>query len=352
MTGIYRALRPALFCLDPERSHALALAALSRGFLSARPVPADPALRIDVLGLTFPAPVGMAAGFDKNGIAVDGLFGLGFGFVEVGSTTPLAQAGNPRPRIFRLSADGAIINRLGFNNDGHDALLRSLLARRRTGIVGVNLGANKDSGDRIGDYVRGVERFHDVAQYLCINVSSPNTPGLRTLQSGEQLRELLDRVGMALSRLAIAPPVLLKISPDVEEKELEEIAAAALGGGIGGIIVSNTTITRPPLASSGGGEAGGLSGRPLFELSTRQLARLFAMTSGRVPLVGTGGIDSAAAAFEKIRAGASLVQLYTGLVYRGPGLVADILEGLSRNVRQAGLQSIRNVVGTGVSDWL
>jgi dihydroorotate dehydrogenase len=297
--------------------------------------------------------MGLAAGFDKNAEVADAMLAWGFGFVEVGSVTPLAQAGNPQPRLFRLPEDEGIINRLGFNNDGYDAVRRRLERRRgRTGLIGVNIGAGRDAADPEGDYAAGIVAFNEVASYLTINISSPNTPGLRALQARSRLETLLSRVNEARARLSRARPLLIKIAPDLDDDALEDIAVVALRSGVDGVIVSNTTISRPPLRSTNASEAGGLSGRPLFELSTRKLARLFALTSGRLPLIGVGGIDSVDKAFEKLRAGASLLQLYSAMIYRGPGVARALTRGLSLKLRSKGIQHVSSITGTGVSDWL
>jgi dihydroorotate dehydrogenase len=286
----------------------------------------------------------VAAGFDKNAEVPDAMLALGFGFTEIGTVTPKPQAGNPRPRLFRLPEDNAVINRMGFNNEGHAAALRRLYARRgRGGIVGVNIGANKDSADRIGDYVQGIAAFAHVASYFTVNISSPNTPGLRGLQSRAELEQLLGRINDERARQERQPPMLLKIAPDLREDELEDIAAACSGGAVDGIIVSNTTLSRDGLHSGHAKEQGGLSGLPLLALSTRQLARMFVLTEGKIPLVGAGGVHDGASALMKIRAGASLVQLYSALVYQGPGLVTDILNHLAAEAAHHGgsLASLR-----------
>ena len=335
--------RPLLHALDAETAHGLTIAAL-KAMPCGATLPSDPRLRVEVFGLSFPNPLGLAAGFDKNAEVPDQMLALGFGFTEIGTVTPLPQAGNPRPRLFRLAEDEAVINRMGFNNEGHDAALRRLLARRgRAGIVGVNIGANKESADRIGDYVKGIEAFSSLASYFTVNISSPNTPGLRALQSRAELEQLLARLNAARAAAARRPPMLLKIAPDLREDELEDIAAACAGGAVDGIIVSNTTLSREGLTSPLAGEQGGLSGRPLLALSTRQLARLHLLTEGRITLVGAGGVHDAASALLKIRAGASLVQLYSALVYQGPALVSRILEGIVAEFTRTGetLSSLR-----------
>ena len=350
MGMLYEFLKPALWRLDAERAHGLALSALAMGFWPGGGASPRQALMVRLAGINFPNPVGLAAGFDKNAEAPDGALKLGFGFVEVGSVTPRPQAGNPKPRLFRLTEDRAVINRMGFNNDGHAAVLKRLEARRgRGGIVGVNLGANKDSDDRIEDYVAGLRTFHQVASYVTVNVSSPNTPGLRNLQSKAELEALIGRLNDARGSLSPSPPLFLKLASDLGDEELAEAGEAALAGGIDAVIVSNTTITRPLLRSRLAQEAGGLSGRPLFDLSTEKLAALRRATGGRLPLIGAGGIESAETAWRKIEAGATLVQLYSGLVYEGPGLVRRIVEGLDAEIRKRGLANISQAVGTASS---
>ena len=331
-----------LFSFDPETAHGLSIAALRCGLPVASPPARDVRLTVRVCGLDFPNPLGMAAGYDKNAEVPDALLGLGFGFAEVGTITPLPQPGNPKPRIFRLTADEAVINRLGFNNEGHAAAAKRLAARKgRPGIVGVNIGANKDSADRVADYERGVARFAAHASYLTVNISSPNTPGLRNMQAREQLGELLSRVMAARAAAHAQPPVFLKIAPDLVEAELEAIAAEVAGQKIDGVIVSNTTLARTGLRSTTvAGEAGGLSGKPLFERSTAVLARMRKLLGPAMAIIGVGGVDSAEAALEKIRAGADLVQLYTGMIYAGPALPGRIVAGMARFVERERLKSI------------
>lgn len=315
--------------LDPEDAHRATIAALK--LLPPKMPPRDdPRLAVRAFGLDFPNPIGVAAGFDKNAEVADAMLGLGFGFTEVGTLTPLPQPGNPRPRNFRLVEDRAVINRYGFNNDGHARAHARLAARRgRSGIVGVNVGANKDSSDRIADYVRGVAAFSDVASYFTINVSSPNTPGLRDLQEPAALDELLSRALDARERAVVRRPVLLKIAPDLTLAQLDGIVRVARDRRVDGMIVSNTTLARPAtLVSPLAKEGGGLSGAPLFELSTRMLAAAYVRVEGQFPLVGVGGVDGAQAALVKLEAGASLVQLYSAMVYEGPGLVERIKRGL------------------------
>jgi len=334
--------RPILHALDAERAHGLTIWTLGLLPGKARPA-ADPRFAVDLFGIRFPNPLGLAAGFDKNAEVPDAMLALGFGFAEVGTVTPRPQAGNPRPRLFRLEPDQAVINRMGFNNEGHAAVLRRLAARRGGGIVGVNLGANKDSSDRIADYVAGIAAFAPLADYLTINISSPNTPGLRGLQSRAELETLLARLNEARARQPRRPPMLLKIAPDLRDDELEDIARCCAGGAVDGIIVSNTTLGRNGLASPLASEAGGLSGKPLFALSTQVLAKIFLLTGGAIPLVGAGGISDAETAWRKLRAGASLLQLYSALVYRGPALIHEILEGIALRLarEQSSLTAIR-----------
>jgi dihydroorotate dehydrogenase len=337
----------ALFMLDPEDGHALALKALR---LAPRLTGTDdPRLAVTAFGLRFPNPVGNAAGFDKNGEAVDAILRAGFGFAEAGTVTPRPQAGNPRPRLFRLAADEGVINRMGFNNAGHAALQRRLAERHGGGIVGVNIGANKDSEDRAADYVAGIAAFSDTASYFTVNVSSPNTPGLRDLQQAGALDDLLARVMEARERRPAGErrPILLKIAPDLALGDLDDIVAVARRRGVDGMIVANTTIGRPPSLheSATAREAGGLSGRPLYPLATRMLAETFIRVEGTFPLVGAGGIDSGATAWGKIAAGASLVQLYSGLVYQGIGLVRAIKQHLAEELTRQRLPTLADVVG-------
>jgi dihydroorotate dehydrogenase len=341
-----------LFSLDPETAHGLSIAALRCGLPVSAAATHDRRLATSLCGIDFPNPLGMAAGYDKNAEVPDALLGLGFGFTEIGTITPLAQQGNPKPRIFRLVEDKAVINRLGFNNEGHDAAERRLIARRgRTGIVGVNIGANKDSADRIGDYEKGIRRFASLAAYLTVNISSPNTPGLRNMQAREQLGELLGRVLAARTEASSRPPVFLKIAPDLAEAELEDIAAEVTEKRIDGVIVSNTTLARGLKSSSAATEAGGLSGRPLFERSTIVLAKMRKLLGPDAALIGVGGVDSAATALEKISAGADLVQLYTGMIYAGPALPARIVSGISDFVEKQGLPSIRDLRDSNLYAW-
>lgn len=346
---IYRLAGPLLQRMPPESAHRLALWALRHGLAPIRTVIDDPILRSTVWGRSFANPVGLAAGFDKNAEAVDALFAQGFGFVEIGSVTPQPQAGNPTPRLFRLPEDGAIINRLGFNSAGLAAVARHLAERaarpapKPPGILGVNLGKNRDSDNAIADYVAGVRTLGHFADYLVVNVSSPNTPGLRALQGREHLGRLLDAVR---ATNAAAPPLLVKIAPDLDKADLEDIAEVALAGKADGLIVSNTTLSRPDgMRSRQQTQAGGLSGRPLFALSTQVLGDVYGLTSGKVPLIGVGGIASGRDAYVKIRAGASLVELYSALVYGGPMLVTRIKADLAALLRADGFASVGDAVG-------
>ena len=347
--SVYRTVRPLLFRLDPETAHRATIAALR--LAPKRNPPIFPAaLTTSIAGLGFPAPVGLAAGFDKDAEVASAMLGLGFGFVEVGTVTPLPQSGNPRPRLFRLADDGAVINRMGFNNAGQAAALARLAKRDRSrGVVGVNIGANKDSdanspGGRIADYAAGVRDMAPVADYLTVNISSPNTPGLRDLQAGGELNELLAAVREA--RQPGGPPVFLKVAPDLDSGDHERIARAALDHGVDALIVANTSVSRPFLKSPYSGESGGLSGAPLAPLALDQLRRFRSIVGSQLPLIAAGGIASTDDAWQRIRAGASLLQLYTALVYEGPGLARRIAAGLSERLEQAGLESIGEAVGT------
>ncbi len=348
MIDLYPVVGPLLRRLEPERAHALSIAALKRGLVPRPPVPDDPILRTRVWDLDFPNPVGLAPGFDKHAEVPDAVLGLGFGFVEIGGVTPRAQPGNPRPRLFRLSEDQAVINRLGFNSEGLAVVQDRLATRPRRGIVGANLGKNKDSTDGGDDFVQGAKALWAHVDYLVVNVSSPNTPGLRALQSKAQLADIVQRVRAVLAPHPNAPPLLLKIAPDVTPEDRRDIADVALSGGIAGLIVANTTVARPAtLKSPYAKEAGGLSGRPLFEMTTAMLKEMYALTRGALPLVGSGGISSGSDAYAKIRAGASLVQLYSALVFKGPHLIADICRDLAALLRKDGFKSVAEAVGAG-----
>ena len=334
--------------VDPERAHGLALRALRAG-LGPRGGPlASPRLRTSLAGLDLPNPVGLAAGFDKDAEALDGLAGTAFGWLEVGAATPRPQPGNPRPRLFRLSEDRAAINRFGFNNAGAEAMAARLARRPRGRVVGLNLGANKDSADRAADFAAVLEVCGPHLDFATVNVSSPNTERLRDLQGADALAALLEGVLAARDALPRRVPVFVKIAPDLSESELEALARAAAPAD--GVIATNTTLARDGLRSGHAPEAGGLSGAPLFERSTRVLARLSALMPG-TPLVGVGGIGSAADAYGKIRAGASAVQLYTALVYEGPSLAARIAVGLDRLLARDGLANVADAVGVDRDRW-
>lgn len=345
---LFRLLKPALFALDSETGHRLAIRGLKALPLRG-PMPQPGALATEVAGLRFPNPVGVAAGFDKDAEVPDALLGLGFGFTEVGSITPLPQAGNPQPRLFRLVEDAAVINRMGFNNGGAEAALARLRARAgRPGIVGVNIGANKDSADRIADYAIMARKMAPFSSYLCVNVSSPNTPGLRALQDEGALTALIEAVIAARDEAApdAPPPIFLKVAPDLEPADIDAIARIGIDKRLGALVVSNTTISRPALRSHHAGETGGLSGAPLRSLALERLRDFRKATGGAIPLVGVGGIATAEHAWERIRAGASLVQLYSAMVYEGPGLGARIVKGLEALMRRDGFASIAEAVGS------
>jgi dihydroorotate dehydrogenase len=336
--------------LDPERAHELTIAALKAGLGPRQARPDDPVLATRLAGLDLPSCVGLAAGFDKHAQVPDALRRAGFGFVECGTVTPRPQPGNPRPRVFRLAEDQAVINRYGFNSVGLEAFAASLVGRAPGGVVGANIGANKDSEDRTADYVAGLTRLWPLADYFTANISSPNTPGLRDLQERAALDELLGRLRDARAALAAAgqadKPLFLKVAPDLDEAQIDDICASALAHGLDAIIVGNTTLSRPQgLRSAHRGEAGGLSGAPLLALSTRVLSQFHARLAGRLPLIGCGGIGSGADAYAKLRAGASAVQLYTLLAFRGAGLVQAIKRDLAQRLKADGFRSVAEAVG-------
>ena len=355
LTRLFDLAPPLLSLLPPEQAHEATLKSLELGLFPR--APADhPSLASRFAGLALPNPIGIAAGFDKDARAADAVLGLGCGFAEIGTVTPRPQAGNPQPRVFRLPEDRAVINRLGFNNGGHKSAHERLHARRgRGGVIGVNIGANKDSDDRIADYVSGLGTFYDVASYFTVNISSPNTPGLRDLQAPEALDALLTRLMAARAQLTDAGgpkrPIVVKLSPDIAEADLPAIVARLVAHAIDGIAVSNTTLSRAGLSDPAAREAGGLSGRPLFHRSTAMLARVYQATGGKIPLIGIGGIDSGAAALAKIRAGATLIQLYTGLIYQGPGLIGRLKEHLIEAVRAAKASTISDLIGLDAETW-
>jgi dihydroorotate dehydrogenase len=330
MNRFWSAAQAGLLFLDPEAAHEASLRALALGLHPRPPRPDDPRLKQTLFGLDFPNPVGVAAGFDKDARAYNALFSIGFGFAEVGTVTPKPQPGNPRPRVFRLMRERAIVNRLGFNNAGHEAAQLRIAGRPPRGVLGVNIGANRDSADAVADYVAGVHAFGALASYLAINISSPNTPGLRNLQAPDRLSALLDAVMAARASLPRRAPILVKLAPDLHDDDIAPVMQCLLAHGVDGAILTNTTLSRDGVPRDAHrNEAGGLSGRPLFKRSTRFLARAWLATEGKLPLIGVGGVDSGATALAKIRAGASLVQIYTGLVYEGPALLTDIKETLA-----------------------
>jgi dihydroorotate dehydrogenase len=342
--------------IDPERAHRLAIKALKLGLAPRCVGECDPALQSTVFGIEFTNPVGLAAGFDKSAEAPEALLRMGCGFVEVGTLTPRPQSGNPKPRVFRLAEDQGVINRYGFNNDGLEVGLDRMMSRDRdAGIVGINVGINKDSTNQAGDFADAIRRSSSLADYLTVNISSPNTPGLRDLQAGDQLDGLLDAVINARDTATgkgAPPPVLLKIAPDLTRDMIEEIVEIAVARGVAALIVANTTVTRPEgLKSSTQVEAGGLSGPPLFQLSTQVLAWAYIATAGRIPIIGAGGVVGPETAYAKIRAGASLVQLYTALIYKGPGLFRAITVGLGAQLRNDGFVNIADAVGIDAARW-
>ena len=340
--SLYPLIRPLVFALDAETAHRATIAGLKM-MPARRPAEFPPLLRTTVAGLDFPTPVGLAAGFDKDAEVPQQMLSLGFGFVEVGTVTPRPQQGNPKPRLFRLSEDQAVINRMGFNNRGQQSAFARLTECTNThGVIGVNIGANKDSADRIADYVAGVRAMTRMSRYLTINISSPNTPGLRGLQDAGALEELLAAVGEART----TEPIFLKVAPDLEAGDPDRIVRAAIDHKIDALIVSNTTVSRPPLRSRLASEQGGLSGEPLKPLALKALRDFRAASGGEIPLIGVGGIANADDAWERIRAGASLVQLYSAMVYEGPGIARRIAHGLAQRLAREGFASIAEAVGT------
>ncbi len=351
MNRLWPIAQAGLFFLDPETAHEASLRALEAGIHPRQTTPEDPRLAQTLFGLAFPNPIGVAAGYDKDARVYNPLFAMGFGFAEAGTVTPRAQPGNPRPRVFRLVRERGVINRLGFNNAGRTAALVRLAARPPKGILGINIGANRDSADPIADYVGGVRAFGGLASYLTVNISSPNTPGLRDLQAPDRLNALLEAVMAARAALPSPVPILVKLAPDLHDEDIAPAMALLLAHKVDGAILTNTTLSRdgvPP--ASHRGEAGGLSGRPLFQCSTRLLAKCYLTTEGRLPLIGVGGIDSPAAALAKIRAGASLIQLYTGLVFEGPRLLAGIKAHLTAETTRPGA-SMANLIGSDALHW-
>jgi dihydroorotate dehydrogenase len=350
LIDLYPLVAPVLKRIDPENAHRLTIRALQTGLVPGQPKSDQAVLNVKALGLDFANPVGLAAGFDKNAEVPDAMLAQGFGFVEIGSVTPLPQYGNPRPRLFRLPEDNAVINRNGFNNEGLDIVARRLQVRKgKPGILGANVGANKDSEDRIADYVTGIKRLAPLSDYMTINISSPNTPGLRDLQGKAEMDELLTRCCAARDDLVreghSAFPLVVKIAPDLDDLGREVIAQAVLEHNIDGMIVSNTTLSRDGLVNPDKSEVGGMSGAPLFTLSTDVLRDMFRLTSGKITLIGAGGISSGADAYAKIRAGATLVQFYTALAYAGPRLVTVIKQDLAGCLQRDGFSSVAQAVG-------
>ena len=349
MPGISDIGAAALRCLPPEVAHGVALGLLRRGLAPAARAASPPALRVKPWGLAFASPLGLAAGFDKNAVALGGLYRLGFGFVEAGTVTPLAQAGNPRPRLFRLAADGALINRMGFNGAGLDVFAGNV-ARYRAGgggaPLGINIGANRDSADFTEDYVACLSRLAPLADYIALNISSPNTPGLRSLQEGDALRRLLGRMAETMAGLENSAPLLLKLAPELEGAALAEIVRAAREFSLAGLILCNTTTARTEnLRSPARHRRGGLSGAPLCAPALRMMREVYRLSEGRLPLIGVGGIASAADAYARIRAGASLVQIYTAFIYRGPRLIGEIHSGLATHLKADGFAHVQQAVG-------
>ena len=357
LRSLARLAQPFLQAVDPERAHDLAIEALRLGLHPRQRTPDDPRLAVDLWDLRFPNPLGMAAGFDKNGAVPDALLAMGLGFAEAGTVTPRPQAGNPKPRVFRLADDRAVINRLGFNNAGHAAMRERMLARRgRPGIVGINVGANKDSEDRAADYVAGIHAFADLASYFTVNISSPNTPGLRDLQQAAALDDLLARVLEArdeeTGKAGRTVPVALKIAPDLDEQAMDDIAGVLDKRRADALIVSNTTLSRAGLSlHPNAEETGGLSGEPLFVRSTAVLARMRLRIPAGMPMIGVGGVHDGRTAYEKIRAGATLVQIYTGLVFGGFDMIGEIKQGLLDGLIADGHPTVAGAVGSGVAEW-
>lgn len=348
----YGAVKPLLHLLSPESAHGVAIWALKNGLAGRVNETDDPLLATRVWNLSFANPIGLAAGFDKDADVMDAMLAVGFGFVEAGSVTPLPQPGNPKPRLFRLSEDQAVINRFGFNSKGLAHFVEKLRARKRpgsVGIVGANVGKNRDAPDAAADYATGITQVCALADYLVCNVSSPNTPGLRSLQARAEIEALIQRVLEARYQAAPdknkLPPLLAKVGPDLDAAQIQDIADVALATQIDGLIVGNTTVTRPPLASSHAAETGGLSGRPLLKLATQCLSDMYRLTGGKIPLIGCGGVVTGEDAYAKIRAGASLVQLYSALVFHGPELVGRIKRELAQCLRADGIASVSDAVG-------
>ena len=345
---MFSVLRPFLFKLDPETTHDLAIKSLKFNYLPRKmfEVEDEQILNIELLGKNFPNPIGLAAGFDKSGEVYNSLLKFGFGFIEIGTVTPLKQFGNPKPRIFRLEDDSALINRLGFNNDGIEIIKNRIKSEKKKGVVGINIGPNKNTKDQKNDFCIGLKNFFDIADYITINISSPNTEGLRDFHDQEKLEDLLLALNKIKSENKINIPLLLKISPDIKDNQISEIADTAIKNDISGIILTNTTNSnKDKLISDFKKEEGGLSGEPLQQISTNMIKKFYKQLNGKIPIIGVGGVNSGKSAYEKIIAGASLLQLYTGLVYKGPSIVKNIKKELIQILKVEGLNNIKDAIG-------
>ena len=345
---MFSVLRPFLFKLDPETTHDLAIKSLKFNYLPRKmfEVEDEQILNIELLGKNFPNPIGLAAGFDKSGEVYNSLLKFGFGFIEIGTVTPLKQFGNPKPRIFRLEDDSALINRLGFNNDGIEIIKNRIKSEKKKGVVGINIGPNKNTKDQKNDFCIGLKNFFDIADYITVNISSPNTEGLRDFHDQEKLEDLLLALNKIKSENKINIPLLLKISPDIKDNHISEIADTAIKNDISGIILTNTTNSnKDKLISDFKKEEGGLSGEPLQQISTNMIKKFYKQLNGKIPIIGVGGVNSGKSAYEKIIAGASLLQLYTGLVYKGPSIVKDIKKELIQILKVEGLDNIKDAIG-------
>ena len=345
---MFSVLRPFLFKLDPETTHDLAIKSLKFNYLPRKmfEVEDEQILNIELLGKNFPNPIGLAAGFDKSGEVYNSLLKFGFGFIEIGTVTPLKQFGNPKPRIFRLEDDSALINRLGFNNDGIEIIKNRIKSEKKKGVVGINIGPNKNTKDQKNDFCIGLKNFFDIADYITVNISSPNTKGLRDFHDQEKLEDLLLALNKIKSENKINIPLLLKISPDIKDNQISEIADTAIKNDISGIILTNTTNSnKDKLISDFKIEEGGLSGEPLQQISTNIIKKFYKQLNGKIPIIGVGGVNSGKSAYEKIIAGASLLQLYTGLVYKGPSIVKDIKKELIQILKVEGLNNIKDAIG-------
>jgi len=345
---MFSVLRPFLFKLDPETTHDLAIKSLKFNYLPRKmfEVENEQILNIELLGKNFPNPIGLAAGFDKSGEVYNSLLKFGFGFIEIGTVTPLKQFGNPKPRIFRLEDDSALINRLGFNNDGIEIIKNRIKSEKKKGVVGINIGPNKNTKDQKNDFCIGLKNFFDIADYITVNISSPNTEGLRDFHDQEKLEDLLLALNKIKSENKINIPLLLKISPDIKDNQISEIADTAIKNDISGIILTNTTNSnKDKLISDFKKEEGGLSGEPLQQISTNMIKKFYKQLNGKIPIIGVGGVNSGKSAYEKIIAGASLLQLYTGLVYKGPSIVKNIKKELIQILKVEGLNNIKDAIG-------